>query len=111
MTDWIDLGFSFLDGDIAWRFPIAFQILLCLFIVGTILGLPESPRWYDPQDSFGGEWSIAKQRYRLIYKGRDEEALQVLAALSDLPEDDEKVQSEFQAVRASSSLACISRMH
>ena len=34
-----------------------------------------------------------------MFKGRDEEALHVLAALADLPEDDEKVQSEFQAVK------------
>ena len=34
-----------------------------------------------------------------MLKGRDEEALRVLAALSDLPESDEKVQSEFQAVK------------
>ena len=34
-----------------------------------------------------------------MLKGRDDEALHVLAALADLPEDDEKVQSEFQAVK------------
>jgi VanZ family protein len=65
---------------VAWRFPIAFQIVLCLFILTFIMGLPESPRW-------------------LVLKGRDDEALTVLAALSDLPEDDPKVQSEFQAVK------------
>ena len=44
---WIDLGFSFLDpSTVAWRFPIAFQILLAAFVVGFIPGLPESPRWY-----------------------------------------------------------------
>ena len=43
---WIDLGFSFLEpSSISWRFPIAFQIVLCLFILTFILGLPESPRW------------------------------------------------------------------
>ena len=36
---------------------------------------------------------------RLVLKGRDEEALNVLACLSDLPEDDPKIQSEFQAVK------------
>lgn len=78
---WIDLGFSFLDpSSIAWRFPIAFQIVLALFIVAFIPGLPESPRW-------------------LALKGKDDEALTVLAALSDLPEDDPKVQDEFKAVK------------
>lgn len=32
-------------------------------------------------------------------KGRDDEALTVLAALSDLDEEDEKVQTEFKAVK------------
>lgn len=36
---------------------------------------------------------------RLVLKGRDDEALTVLAALSDLDEEDEKVQSEFKAVK------------
>lgn len=78
---WIDLGFSFLEpSSIAWRFPIAFQILLAIFILVAIPGLPESPRW-------------------LILKGREDDALEVLAALSDLPPDDKKVQGEFLAVK------------
>jgi sugar porter (SP) family MFS transporter len=81
LSYWLDLGFSFLEpSSIAWRFPIAFQIVLALFILALIPGLPESPRW-------------------LILKGRDDEALEVLAALSNLPTDDKKVQSEFQAVK------------
>ncbi|KAF2765964.1 general substrate transporter [Teratosphaeria nubilosa] len=81
LSYWIDLGFSFLEpSTIAWRFPIAFQIVLALFIVCTIPGLPESPRW-------------------LVLKGRDQRALEVLAALQDLPEDDPIVQDEFRAVK------------
>jgi len=46
LSYWIDLGFSFLEpSSIAWRFPIAFQIVLALIIVVVIPGLPESPRW------------------------------------------------------------------
>jgi MFS family permease len=78
---WIDLGFSFLEpSSIAWRFPIGFQIILAVFILCFIPGLPESPRW-------------------LILKGRDEEALDVLAALSDLPKEDKKIQQEYLAVK------------
>jgi hypothetical protein len=35
----------------------------------------------------------------LILKGREQEALEVMCALSDLPEDDPKIQSEFNAVK------------
>ncbi|EME84611.1 uncharacterized protein MYCFIDRAFT_134029 [Pseudocercospora fijiensis CIRAD86] len=81
LSYWLDLGFSFLEpSTISWRFPIAFQIVLALFILALIPGLPESPRW-------------------LVLKGREAEALDVLCALSDLPEDDPKIQSEFKAVK------------
>ncbi|KAF2471210.1 general substrate transporter [Lindgomyces ingoldianus] len=81
LSYWIDLGFSFLEpSTISWRFPIAFQIILAIFIVCTIPGLPESPRW-------------------LVLKGKEDEALDVLCALNELPPDDKKVQSEFQAVK------------
>lgn len=81
LSYWLDLGFSFLEpSSIAWRFPIAFQIILALFILALIPGLPESPRW-------------------LVLKGREDEALEVLAALSDLPPTDKKIEAEFQAVK------------
>lgn len=62
------------------RFPIAFQIVMALFIVLLIPGLPESPRW-------------------LVLKGREADALEVLCALSDTTEDDPRIQSEFKAVK------------
>lgn len=81
LSYWLDLGFSFLEpSTIAWRFPIAFQIIMALTILAIIPGLPESPRW-------------------LILKGKDEKALQVLSALHGLPEDDKLIQDEFQQVQ------------
>jgi MFS family permease len=78
---WIDLGFSFLDpSSVAWRFPIAFQNLFALIILTCVLPLPESPRW-------------------LTLKGREQEAIGVLGAILDLPEDDPYVHSEFAAIK------------
>ncbi|KAK0517404.1 hypothetical protein JMJ35_000559 [Cladonia borealis] len=81
LSYWLDFGFSFLDpATIAWRFPIAFQMLFALTILLFIFELPESPRW-------------------LILKGREDEALSVLSALSDLPSDDPYVYGEFTAIK------------
>ena len=80
LSYWLDFGFSFINSPVAWRFPIAFQILFALIIFGTILGLPESPRW-------------------LILKGREEEALNILVALNEAPADDPYIQNEFQAIK------------
>ncbi|KAI1149890.1 general substrate transporter [Nemania diffusa] len=80
LSYWIDLGFSFAPGTIAWRFPLAFQVAFCLFILAFIWGLPESPRW-------------------LILKKREDEAREVLAALADSTVDDKYVQDEFMAIK------------
>ncbi|KAK6204142.1 hypothetical protein LQW54_008376 [Pestalotiopsis sp. IQ-011] len=81
LSYWIDLGFSFLEpSTISWRFPIAFQIILAIFIVVLLPGLPESPRW-------------------LILKGRDEEAVRVLCALSELPPEDPAIQADYKAMK------------
>lgn len=71
---------SFAPGQVSWRFPIAFQIVFALIILAFILGLPDSPRW-------------------LILKGKEEEALNVLSALSDKDPDDHYIQSEFAAIK------------
>ncbi|KAF2011050.1 sugar porter family MFS transporter [Aaosphaeria arxii CBS 175.79] len=81
LSYWLDLGFSFLEpSSISWRFPIAFQIIFALIILAFILELPESPRW-------------------LILKGKEDEALEVLGALSSLPKDDPYIISEFTAIK------------
>ena len=78
---WIDFGFYYVGQDsVAWRFPLAFQIFFALIIFGTVLGLPESPRW-------------------LILKGRQDEALEVLEALNDASRDDQYIQNEFTSIK------------
>lgn len=59
---WIDFGLSYVDSSVSWRFPIAFQIIFALIIIGGVSFLPESPRW-------------------LIAHGRREEGQRVVAAL------------------------------
>lgn len=81
LSYWVDLGLSFAEpSTVSWRFPIAFQIFFALIIMAFILELPESPRW-------------------LILKGKEDEAMSVLGALSDLPSDDPYIHSEFAAIK------------
>lgn len=77
---WIDFAFSFLDNQAAWRFPIAFQIVFSLVILAFILELPESPRW-------------------LVLKGHEQEAVEVLAALSEKSVEDRYIVAEFSAIK------------
>lgn len=77
---WVDLGLSFAPGSVAWRFPLAFQIVFCFFILAFVLGLPESPRW-------------------LILQGREEEAKDVIAAIADVDITDKYVENEFRAIK------------
>jgi len=77
---WVDYGFSFIPGSIAWRFPLAFQIAFCIPILLFVMNLPESPRW-------------------LILKGRDEEAKEVIAAIANVEIEDKFVENEFKAIK------------
>ncbi|KAG6906481.1 hypothetical protein DXG01_013720 [Tephrocybe rancida] len=62
LSNWMTYGFSFLGGSIAWRFPIAFQLVFSIILLSTIPWLPESPRW-------------------LLAHGFEEEGVRVLVAL------------------------------
>ncbi len=84
---WIDFGFYFINSSsIAWRLPLALQIVLSLMVMAFIFTLPESPRW-------------------LIKKDRFQEAREIMAILEDCPEDSETVTRDMKEVQLSLRIA------
>lgn len=79
---WMDFAFAWLaPSSAAWRISVSFQIIPALLaLIMITLWLPESPRW-------------------LILTGREEEALNVLGALSNMEPDDEDVRQEFLQIK------------
>jgi hypothetical protein len=72
LSNWMTYGFSYTSGSLAWRFPIAFQLVFSVILFATVPWLPESPRW-------------------LLAHGQHEEGLNILAALEGdgaTPQDD-----------------------
>ena len=67
-------------GPRADSLQLAFQIFFCIPILAFVLSLPESPRW-------------------LILKGKEDEAIEVLSALSGAGEDTQYVNAEFHAIK------------
>lgn len=76
---WFDFGLSFVGGPIAWRLPIAMQIVFVLFVIVLVFGLPESPRW-------------------LMSHGQEQEAIEVLCAVYDRQPEDEYIITERRAI-------------
>ena len=50
LSNWVNFAFSFLQGPVSWRFPLAFQFVFILILFGTVPWLPESPRWLISHD-------------------------------------------------------------
>jgi len=84
---WIDYGTNFIGGtgqgqhEAAWRIPLALQLVPAIILGTGILFMPFSPRW-------------------LVNKGRDDEALSVLAYARHLPKENDLVQIEFLEIKA-----------
>ncbi|KAJ5376003.1 hypothetical protein N7509_012889 [Penicillium cosmopolitanum] len=86
---WIDFGASYGPPDLAWRFPIAFQVVFGAIIIVGMYYLPDSPRF-------------------LISKGKVEEGEYVLAALAGKEIDDHETQLQKQLVIESIEAAGVS---
>ncbi|KAL4901314.1 hypothetical protein BDW74DRAFT_170247 [Aspergillus multicolor] len=70
-----DYGMSFVGGQIAWRLPIACQMLFAFVVIILVFGVPESPRY-------------------CYQRKRNEQALQILSDVYGRPKDDPKIQAE-----------------
>lgn len=80
LSYWLTFAFAYVDSSAAWRVPIAFQIIFALPAIALLFFLPESPRW-------------------LILTGREQEALNVLAALNDADIDCFEIKDEFLQIK------------
>ncbi|OJJ79112.1 uncharacterized protein ASPGLDRAFT_77824 [Aspergillus glaucus CBS 516.65] len=79
---WVDFGFTRLNNQISWRFPMAFQAGLAVVSgVGMFL-LPGTPRWY-------------------YIRGRFQEGDEILSRLHDRAVSDPAVQEMRQSVLSS----------
>ncbi|KAJ6186857.1 Major facilitator superfamily domain general substrate transporter [Penicillium mononematosum] len=76
---WFDFGMSFVSGPIAWRLPVAMQMVFAIFVIVLVFGLPESPRW-------------------LMNHGQEQEAMDVLCAVYDRAPEDEFIVNEHKGI-------------
>ncbi|KAJ0331955.1 hypothetical protein COL922a_011665 [Colletotrichum nupharicola] len=70
---------SFVRGPIAWRLPLAFQIIFALVVIVLVFALPESPRW-------------------LFKHGREQEAVQVLCDVFYKDPTDDYIRAEVYSI-------------
>ncbi|GIZ41343.1 hypothetical protein CKM354_000464900 [Cercospora kikuchii] len=81
---WLEYGLSFIDGGASqfrWRFPVAFQIIPLLVLLGVVWFFPESPRW-------------------LVKVDRNEKARYILGRLrGEDAEGQAKADAEFQDIK------------
>ncbi|EQB56561.1 hypothetical protein CGLO_03418 [Colletotrichum gloeosporioides Cg-14] len=76
---WFDFGMSFVGGAIAWRLPIAFQMVFALMVIVLMFALPESPHW-------------------LFNHGREAEAVDVLCKIYDMQPTNDHIIRERTAI-------------
>lgn len=76
---WFDYGMNYVGGPVAWRVPIACQVIFAFVVIFLVFGLPESPRWLDAH-------------------GRPDEAIQVLCNVYDKDPDHPDIVKEQQDI-------------
>ncbi|KAL2108180.1 hypothetical protein VUR80DRAFT_4146 [Thermomyces stellatus] len=76
---WIDYAFSSHNGSYAWRTPVIMQCLPIAAIVAILGVIPETPRW-------------------LAAHGREDDCLEVLARIKDVPTDDADVRQMHASI-------------
>ncbi|CCM03950.1 uncharacterized protein FIBRA_06103 [Fibroporia radiculosa] len=82
IASWTTFGTEYISGNWSWRIPSIMQGIPPILQFFLVLMAPESPRW-------------------LISKGREEQALKVLAYYhADSDEQDPLVQYEFEEIKA-----------
>lgn len=81
MAYWLEFGLYYVNGDIAWRFPLAFQAFFGVILLAGTFILPETPRW-------------------LVAHGHHQDAQQVLADLwTDGDIKSERCLAEYHEIR------------
>lgn len=79
MSNWITYGFSYINGPVSWRFPLAFQLVFIIILFVTVPWLPESPRW-------------------LIAHGYEDEAFSILADLEKKDTNDPFILAQHKEI-------------
>lgn len=83
LSYWIGFGMNYVSdtNSVAWRVPLAIQAVPAIILAIGCFFIPYSPRW-------------------LLSKGRDDQALNVLARLRKKSVDDESVRLEYLEIKA-----------
>lgn len=85
VTEWIGLGFYFINGNANWRVLFGLQLLPTFVMLAGSYFMPRSPRW-------------------LLLVGQDEEAIEVLRKLHSNPEQPDFYLAEFHQIKAQINL-------
>lgn len=86
---WVNCGLSYVQtSSVSWRLPLAIPLVCTAILAVSAFCFPESPRW-------------------LVQKARYAEAREVLSILEDLPNDDNIVRTEVEAIQQ----ACEAESH